>query len=416
MDLITDIRNDSTTLQMLAEQTRSLQIHIGKGLDRMPNFDKIRSSATSVFASLQNALHVSCAASHKASMYLGLSTNHTQAGDNALDEATLPSFRVALHHDRIAPKQAMLGWSVEEAEIRLLKTVPSKLTQAPVQLAMSTAVAGNNGRWGVQSSSAARNTASPSQRPAEIQDLCQKLCSIQSPDCGVCLGYLIDNASNDRHGIFWPDQRLMDSSSLVIDTLDGILEGASRMKRMWTNADARRLAVPLAAGVLRLHNTPWLAEGWNHSNICVIRRNGKLLADHPFVSQPLATMSQPVCTVPGSSVAARIIRNRTLFALGITLIEMCMGKPMKELHTPAELNMDGTKHDLSDYQTASRLLDLEEVSDRFGQRWSNVVRRCIYCDLNQVKTTFESLEFQEAVYNGILAELEEERRQFFQLE
>jgi hypothetical protein len=59
---------------------------------------------------------------------------------------------------------------------------------------------------------------------------------------------------------------------------------------------------------------------------------------------------------------------------------------------------------------------MEDICDRFGQRWSDVVRRCIYCDLNQARTSFEDTGFQQAVYNEILAELEEERRQFFQLE
>jgi hypothetical protein len=195
-----------------------------------------------------------------------------------------------------------------------------------------------------------------------------------------------------------------------------VLERPPHLERRWSNADARRLAVPLAAGVLRLDGTPWLDETWNNNNIFLIRQQGKLLADHPFVSQNLETVVRPVAITPDVSLTAHVIRNHTLFALGIVLTELCMGKSMGKLHISSELNTDGTKHDLSDFQAASRLLDMEDISDRFGQRWSNVVRPCIHCDLNQPKTSFEDTEFQQAVYNEILAELEEERRQFFQLE
>jgi hypothetical protein len=210
--------------------------------------------------------------------------------------------------------------------------------------------------------------------------------------------------------------RLIDSASLSVETLANVLEGTSRPRRNWTNADARRLAVPLAASVLHLHDTPWLSKTWDNHQVSLFRRNGKLLASHPFFSLGLETVPRPTSIAPDTSIATRVIRNYTLFALGIMLIEMCMSKPINELHESSELNTDGTKHDLSDYQTATRLLDMEEVSDRFGQRWSDVARRCIYCDLNQPRTSFEDCGFQQAVYNQIFAELEDEHRQFFQLE
>jgi hypothetical protein len=238
---------------------------------------------------------------------------------------------------------------------------------------------------------------------------------MRSTKCGTCLGYLAGKSSDDRHGIFGPNERLIDSASPSVETLISLLEQPAR-PGCWTNADARRLAVPLAAGVLRLHDTPWLSKTWENRQISIFRCNGRLLADHPFASTGLTSAPLPTSIVPDTSIAARVIRNHTLFTLGIMLIEMCMGKPMHELHKPSELKVDGTKHDLSDYQAATRLLDMEEVSDRFGQRWSNVARRCIYCDLNQARTSFEDVGFQQAVYNEVFAELEEERRQFFQLE
>jgi hypothetical protein len=91
-----------------------------------------------------------------------------------------------------------------------------------------------------------------------------------------------------------------------------------------------------------------------------------------------------------------------------------MGKDIDELRVPAELN-HGTKHDLSDLYTASRLLNQEVISERFGQRWSDVVHKCVNCDLHQARMGLDDASFQKAVYNEIFAELEEEHRQFFGL-
>ena len=402
MDLIQDIKDDNTTLQRLAEQT--LTMHVRQRSRRMPDFQKIRSCAASVFESLQNALDVSCTLEHKASIHLGPVTDPAR-GDASVGALSL-SFRVVLYHEIVNSEQVAPAWFTEEAEIRTMQFGLQTGPLAQIQHSASSRVR-------FQTPGAGNQEPPPSLLP-EILDLCESLHGMRSTQCGTCLGYLSDNSSSDRHGIFWPNNQLVDSASQSVETLVDLLKQSSRPGH-WTNADARRLAVPLAAGVLRLHDTPWLSNTWDNREVSIFRRNGKLLADHPFVSSSLRVAPIPASSLTGPSIAAQIIRNRTLFTLGIMLVEMCMGKPMHELHKSSELNADGTEHELSDYQTATRLLDMEEVSDRFGQRWSNVARRCIYCDLNQTSTSFDDVGFQQAVYNEVLAELEEERRQFFQL-
>jgi hypothetical protein len=349
-------------------------------------------------------------------MHLGLSPDHKLADPNLADEAAPASFRVVLHHDLINPKQKTPVWSIEEAEIRMVQILPGGTSRISTQSAVPLTTLGNQSRVGSHPSSLAGVSSQSGLFPVEIQDLCEKLRSIQSTQCGACLGYLIGGSNNDRHGIYWPDKRLLDPTSLSVETMTSILKQSSHPGRKLTEADARRLAVPLAAGILRLHNTPWLDQSWDRRKISIIRRNGQLLSDHPFASQTFKSAGPAASIGSRATVADCVIRNKTLFALGLTLIEMCMDKSMYELHIPSELNIDGTKHDLSDLQTASRLLELEEVSNRFGQRWSNVVRRCIYCDLNQIRTNLDNIGFQQAVYDGVFVELEEERRQFFQLE
>lgn len=213
-----------------------------------------------------------------------------------------------------------------------------------------------------------------------------------------------------------PPPRHLDTSTLTVSTLANILDQGKTGRKL-TNADAHRLAVPLASWMLRLHDTPWLLSTWGKSDITLIQQNGKVLAEHAFITQSLKSAARaPVASSAGQgAIATLLIRNPTLFALGIVLIELCMGQTLDGLQQPDELNADGTKHELSDFQTANRLLEMGEISDRFGQRWSDVVRRCIRCDLNQSKVSLEDSAFRSAVHNDIVAVLEKEYQQFFHL-
>lgn len=234
--------------------------------------------------------------------------------------------------------------------------------------------------------------------------------------CGICLGYMMGITSSHRHGLYWPKDRLLDPSSLTVSTLADVLEAGKSGPKL-TNADAHRLAVPLASWMLRLHDTPWLLSSWGKGDISLIQQNGKFLTEHAFITQSLkpASIAGKACSGQQGRIATIVIRNPTLFSLGIILIELCMGRTIDELQEAGELNPDGTKHEMSDFETADRLLRMDEISDRFGQRWSDVVRRCIYCDLNQSKVSLEDKAFRSAVHNDIVAELEEDYRQFFHL-
>jgi hypothetical protein len=410
MDLIKDIKDDNSTLHRLSEHTRTLQV--SRQYRRVPDFAKIRSSAASIFGSLRKGLQVSCVASHKASIHLGLSADGLDPPSSSPGEDDSLLFRVVLRHDIVGCKQKAPAWSVQEAEIRIIEVVPTDTFQASISPSVSLCTPVQRPTVGFKLPARPGRQLTIPKDSTEIQDLCGSLHDMLSAKCGTCFGYIRAHSSEDRHGLYWPKKRLIDDTPLSVESLTNVLRRSTLPRWKWTNADARRLAVPLAAGVLRLHDTPWLRTTWSDKDITVMFQNGKVLAEHPFVSGQL---DDTAVAAPDTSLSAAIIRNKTLCTLGIVLTELCMGKPIDELSIPDELNTDGTKHDLSDYLTVSRLLDEEEISDRFGRRWSDVVRRCIFCDFNQSKTSLEDAGFLKAVYHGVLVELEEEHRQFFRL-
>lgn len=232
----------------------------------------------------------------------------------------------------------------------------------------------------------------------EIQDLCQSIGQLRTLQCGICLGYLMD-ASLNRYGLYWPSIPVVDKDSMMTVSLASALRGL-------TVAESRRLALSLASGMLRLHDTPWMAKQWGRNEVTLFKKGNSLLAQHPFLTVGLTDL-QAMPSTPGQYFAASpSIRNETIFALGILLIELCMRKPFDDLILPSDLNPDGTKHPASDYFAANNVLD--QIYAEAGLAYGDVVRRCVLCDFDHRKTSLTDSAFRKKVYEGVVAILEQE--------
>jgi hypothetical protein len=105
---------------------------------------------------------------------------------------------------------------------------------------------------------------------------------------------------------------------------------------------------------------------------------------------------------------SRIIRNRTLYALGISLIELWYGKPLSELYKPEDgpqASGDPRIDLITGWNTADRLVD--ELYSEAGEKYSDAVRRCIRCDFDRRSSSLEDAAFQNDVYQGVVAQLKE---------
>lgn len=374
---------------------------------QIPDFQSMKESAASMFHTIQRALHIRCRASHRASICVEAVEKDSEPQKESTRKENREAYRVILHHDQTLA----VPWTLEETEFRLIGTAGTGSKETPMLAKTSVGpVKKAHFHSTAQSRTADHSLATAATASlSEIQDLCEGIGRLRSQRCGMCMGVL--SSAQHQHGLYRPQELLLDSPSLSIHTLSELIKHQAQGVTI-TNADARQLAVALATGMLRLHDTPWLMRSWTGSDISLLIRDAKVLATHPFISQDLhAQTSQSAADLPQTT--SRIIRSPMLFSLGILLIEICMEKPIDELRHADEVNADRT---LSDYLTTKRLVDSEEISNRFGQRWSDVVRRCIHCDLNQAKSSLEDADFRCAVYHEIYAKLEEERRHFFGLE
>ena len=200
-----------------------------------------------------------------------------------------------------------------------------------------------------------------------------------------------------------------DKDTWIVSSLRAVLDDTK-----FARQDRLKLAVTLASSVLQLHETPWLEDNWGKDNIFFVKRPGKSLYDQPFVSQHFnQTTSTSSTGTP--SVMSRIIRNQTLYALGVALIELWYGKTLADLHNDADgpHNTGITQMDLmTEYNTADRLVD--ELYSEAGGKYSDAVRRCIRCDFDRRASSLEDVQFQRAVYEGVVAQLKENYEFMFQ--
>lgn len=162
-----------------------------------------------------------------------------------------------------------------------------------------------------------------------------------------------------------------------------------------------RLATTLASTALQLHTTPWLESGWNSK--CIRFRHGSL--DHPYVSK---SFPESVNTVTGdtSAEANSAIRNRSIFGLGVLLLELAVGKPLEHCKNATELSL------MERYMVASHLV--KYLRDEENDGYFQAVQACLFCNFGRKapEMDLESDSFRRAVYEDVVSPLEREAEGF----
>lgn len=247
-----------------------------------------------------------------------------------------------------------------------------------------------------------------------IFDLCAKLnqvCIIPN-----VIGYLIDESVQQyRHDVYLVNENLYTSTGSK--SLNSLLEISSKRALGYylSRKDRLHIAVVLASSVLQLDGTPWLKEQWRSDDIFFLQREDpnsnvqKLDYANPYVSAKIS----PDCSEPSSvtnvrsAVTAHLIRSEVLFALGLTLTELCFGQTLADLQIPEDVN---TTVAFTNYQTAGRLLDY--VYNESGNRYDDVVRRCLQCPFDVRDASLDNEDFQQAVFESIVTPLTQDLEDF----
>jgi len=236
-----------------------------------------------------------------------------------------------------------------------------------------------------------------------IDDLCQQLLKMGQQD--GCIGFLGDESDREYyiHSVYPPtthgddlslNQLLSRKESEAIPTLLG--------------RDKYELAVILATSVLQLHNTPWLSGNWK-DDVRFVRAKGKK-SPFAYIQKRFGDNYKAVKASRRDS-QHRLIRNSTIFALGITLIELSLGHTLRYFQKPEDLGDDGMPNFLTDISIAQRLLE-EELQVKEGERYANTVNRCINCIFDGIHPSLEDEKFRQAFYESAVVPLKEVRDDF----
>jgi hypothetical protein len=185
----------------------------------------------------------------------------------------------------------------------------------------------------------------------------------------------------------------------------------------------QRLAIAAASSwaVLYLCGSPWLDSDWDgktHLQLFLKETQGagsaSLQADYPSLSQlfkPISARLSAEPTNPVTDFQNSQIRNKTLFSLGILLIELCLNKTLDQLRQELQANdlaasLGISSPTPSDFEIANRLT--EDIYLEAGHSYGYAVQRCLRCEFpgRDVTKDFEFQAFRRHFFNGVVAPIQ----------
>lgn len=240
------------------------------------------------------------------------------------------------------------------------------------------------------------------------------ICTAVYEHCGVGqgIGFLTDESVRQhRHNVYLVDEKVrqgMDPKSLEhllqISKQRGLAFSLRRKDRLY-------IAVTLASSVLQLDGTLWLKRQWRSGDILFLpledltASRSRVDFAHPYVSLKVSPKDANTALIAdaGRSTVAHRISSEILFALGITLTELCFGQNIYDMRVQEDIDPSEI---MTNFNTASRLTSY--VYEESGGRYGDVGRRCLTCPFDVRDASFDNEEFQEAIFDSIVTPLRQE--------
>lgn len=202
-----------------------------------------------------------------------------------------------------------------------------------------------------------------------ILDMCSTLCA--SHESKKAIGFLVDEDNQHKHYLYRANTKIgPETRSKSLGDLLSCSGHGSPTAPLW-RGDRLQIAVTLASSVLQLDGTSWLRSQWSSKDIFFHEKDSR--ANDPSYSYPYLSW-RPCMTdsnVP-STFDSYEIRSEALFALGLTLIELCFGNTLSEMRIPE----DGDPNEATtEGKTAKRLCS--SVYSEMGTSYGDAVWRCL---------------------------------------
>ena len=413
----TALKDYNQALTQLTTQSISLESARGGVLKHRscPNFNVLQNFARTLYETIQSGLRCSCD-DHAVKLRLEKRDRRVSNFEDMRDA----SFRVIFTGSNdvlsLRPVHAE-SWKWTETNITCLPDDPPKLPEPPqtplksprkVRFVYSDRERSSSDVTLVEGS----NTPAIRTMPTQIDDLCKAVASLQTPhktqQQSPCIGYLTDS-SKRRYGIYPLESAITpEKPRWTVYSLRQILTEQTGNRRRLGLPDKLRVAIDLAYSVLHLYNTPWMDGQWSDNDVYFVHHHDvhtTSLYEHPFVYRRIsAPKADRADNTDDRPAPYSVIRNETLFTLGILLIELLFGKSMEDLQLPCDLDCTGTPG--VTWCTARRLLEKGELEFEVGPGYADIVRRCFWCEFHDGKSSLDDQELQRAVYEKVVVPLE----------
>ena len=182
-----------------------------------------------------------------------------------------------------------------------------------------------------------------------------------------------------------------------------------------SNKNRVRLALMLAWGVLQLSSTDWLRGNWTKDNILLVMdETNKPIPyiSHRFQSSRFSSRSSTLTPTASNQIAAWV-RNASLFALGVVLLEVCYNRSIEDLATDEERGAQGQPSPYAQILTAMRLSKV--VQDHLGLHYAHAVNACLHLpdvDMDAEGQPRDRAQFARSIINNIIEPLEAVAKSF----
>ncbi|KAI8685161.1 hypothetical protein NCS57_00184600 [Fusarium keratoplasticum] len=405
-----DLRNCLERTEVSTEDdTRQVQALI-RGFNPK-HCDSIRSCLRSFHRALKSALQCNCPSSHQATIDLDWNLGplrYQSAFSAGLSYETHPESEHSWRKFHVTPKGNTKTVTTSPARAKAKSSSPSSLLDMIYRLPY---------RTHSTTPQPVQDTTPPPPPPAQfIANLCGQVRTQCAPWC--ITGCLRDpEADKDQQfSHFSLNQHSEELSGLTrtISLRHLLLNQNRRQAHAHLALSAKQryaIATSIAWSVLHLSDSPWLGEGWDQDEIKFFVDEGsegmKLVSQFPSNSYAFhepTTMDQPLS--PSTKDFSRLIPNKTIFTLGVILIELCLKTPFEELRQTLHDESRGQAVSapiLDQYDTAIDRLD--DVYREAGDSYGNAVQRCIKSSFQGPKSTrqFNVGQFRIQFYNTVVA-------------
>lgn len=365
----------------------------------------IRTHATSLYRVLiaGKAWKCSCKIHYTASLRL---ESRPGAPDTVnADNTSKLRFGILLSSQERDNQMAISEW--QEVEV-----VPSHDKKTPDAISVGEKISTRGVRFRLDQ---ATTTTDFSQEPAidhgcePIVDFCHTLCASHKPKKAI--GFILDGDDKQKHYLYRVDTTIGHETRPI--SLSDLLSypGRGSPQYSFLRSDRLQIAVTLASSVLQLHGTSWLESQWSSKDIILHEKIIK--ASGPSYSNPYLSWKPCVAhsNVPSSSnpvlCGNDMTHSEVLFALGLTLVELCFGRTLAEMHVPEDSDPNEA---IGRKKTAQRLL--RSVYNEMGIPYGDAVRRCLSQPFDVRDMSFDNEEFQQKVFDEIVTPLSNDLSNF----